>query len=34
MDFDVAGFEWDHGNHGKCQKHGVSIVAIESLLVV
>lgn len=31
MDLDVAGFEWDHGNRGKCQKHGVSLVAIESL---
>jgi uncharacterized protein len=26
----VAGFEWDHANRDKCQKHGVSIAAIES----
>lgn len=31
MDFDVAGFEWDPGNRSKCQKHGVSLAAIESL---
>jgi uncharacterized DUF497 family protein len=31
MDVGVAGFEWDHGNHAKCQKHGVSIAAIESV---
>ena len=29
MDFD--GFDWDSGNRSKCQKHGVSIVEIESL---
>jgi uncharacterized DUF497 family protein len=29
MDFD--GFDWDIGNRSKCQKHGVSIVEIESL---
>jgi uncharacterized protein len=28
---DVAGFEWDKGNRDKCQKHGVSLAAIESL---
>ena len=28
---DVAGFDWDRGNRTKCQKHGVSIEAIESL---
>jgi uncharacterized protein len=27
----VAGFEWDKGNSQKCQKHGVSIAAIESI---
>jgi len=27
----VAGFEWDSGNWHKCQKHGVSIEAIENL---
>jgi uncharacterized protein len=30
MDPRVAGFEWDHANRDKCQKHGVSIAAIES----
>jgi uncharacterized protein len=25
------GFDWDSGNQSKCQKHGVSIAAIESL---
>ncbi len=29
MEFD--GFDWDRGNRGKCQKHGVSIAEIESL---
>ena len=29
MEFD--GFDWDSGNRGKCQKHGVSIAEIESL---
>lgn len=28
---DVAGFEWDEGNTGKCRKHGVSIAEIEGL---
>lgn len=28
---DFAGFDWDHGNRGKCRKHGVSIAEIESL---
>ena len=26
----VAGFEWDHANRDKCQKHGVSVDAIET----
>lgn len=26
---DVAGFDWDEGNRQKCQKHGLSIEAIE-----
>jgi len=29
VEFD--GFEWDDGNRGKCQKHGVSVAEIESL---
>jgi uncharacterized DUF497 family protein len=28
----TAGVEWDQGNRDKCQKHGVSLSAIESLL--
>ena len=27
----VAGFDWDEGNRKKCQKHGVSVKAIEGL---
>ena len=27
----ISGFQWDEGNRAKCQKHGVSIEAIESL---
>jgi len=27
----VAGFDWDDGNRSKCQKHGVSPAAIESV---
>jgi uncharacterized DUF497 family protein len=27
----VAGFDWDDGNRSKCQKHGVSQTAIESV---
>jgi uncharacterized DUF497 family protein len=29
MDLNVSGFDWDHGNRQKCQKHGVSIAGIE-----
>lgn len=28
---EFAGFDWDHGNRAKCQKHGVSICESESL---
>jgi len=31
MNLRVSGFDWDKGNRGKCQKHGVSIVEIEDL---
>ena len=31
MNFRVAGFEWDEGNRDKCQKHGVSLPAVESV---
>lgn len=27
----VSGFDWDSGNLAKCQQHGVSIAAIESV---
>jgi uncharacterized protein len=27
----VTGFDWDEGNRCKCQKHGVSIEAIETM---
>jgi uncharacterized DUF497 family protein len=27
----VAGFDWDDANRDKCQKHGVSLPAVESL---
>ena len=27
----VSGFQWNDGNREKCQKHGVSIQAIESI---
>jgi uncharacterized protein len=27
----VAGFDWDNGNRSKCQAHGVSQAAIESM---
>ena len=26
----IAAFEWDHGNSAKCQKHGLTLAAIES----
>jgi len=26
----LAGFDWDDGNEGKCQKHGVSLSDLES----
>src|SRR5437764_14029023 len=26
----IRGFDWDEGNRGKCQAHGVSIAEIES----
>ena len=31
MDPRVAGFDWDDANRDKCQKHGISVAAIESL---
>ena len=31
MEFDGLEFDWDRGNREKCQKHGVSVHAIESL---
>ena len=29
----IDGFDWDAGNRGKCQKHGVPIAEIELLLM-
>ena len=29
---DIKGIEWDGGNTGHCQKHGVSIAEIEHIL--
>jgi len=31
MSVPVNGFDWDNGNRAKCEKHGVSIAAIEAL---
>jgi uncharacterized DUF497 family protein len=31
MEFQVTGFDWDHGNRTKCRKHGVSIAEIEGI---
>jgi uncharacterized protein len=31
MNLRVSGFDWDEGNRGECQKHGVSIAEIEDL---
>jgi uncharacterized DUF497 family protein len=31
MSLSTAGFDWDRGNQSKCQKHGVSLSAIESV---
>lgn len=31
MDLGVSGFDWDKGNRDKCQKRGVSLVAIEGV---
>lgn len=30
MRIQVEGFDWDHGNRLKCQKHGISVAEIES----
>jgi uncharacterized protein len=32
MDVAAEDFDWDAGNRDKCQKHGVSIAEIETLL--
>jgi uncharacterized protein len=31
MELDCSGFDWNEGNREKCQKHGLSVQAIESL---
>ena len=28
---DISGFDWDHGNLEKCQKHGISAELIETV---
>jgi uncharacterized protein len=28
----VAGFDWDDGNRRKCQKHGLTVLEIETVL--
>ena len=30
---EIAGFDWDDGNRSKCQQHGVSQAAIESVFL-
>ena len=32
MNKPFAGFDWDAGNRAKCQKHGVTVAQIETLL--
>ncbi len=31
MILQANGFDWDRGNRGKCEKHGLSVAAIEGL---
>jgi uncharacterized DUF497 family protein len=31
MNLRVSGFDWNEGNRGKCQTHGVSIAEVEDL---
>jgi uncharacterized protein len=31
MTVEANGFDWDRGNFTKCEKHGLSVAAIESL---
>lgn len=31
MALEVNGFDWDRGNRGKCEKHGLSVAKIEGL---
>ena len=31
MTLQATGFDWDRGNRAKCEKHGLSTAAIESL---
>jgi uncharacterized DUF497 family protein len=33
MNLRAGGFDWDEGNRGKCQQHGVSIFEIEDLFM-
>lgn len=31
QNIEVVGFDWDSGNSGKCQKHGMPLVEIEQI---
>jgi hypothetical protein len=31
VNLEASGFDWDHDNRAKCQKHGVTIAQIEVL---
>ena len=33
MELNVSAFDWDDGNRGKCQKHGLSMSDVEHVLV-
>jgi uncharacterized DUF497 family protein len=33
MELKVSGFDWDDGNHNKCQKHGLSMSDVEHVLL-
>src|SRR5450830_678328 len=33
MELEVSAFDWDDGNRGKCQKHGLSMSEVEHVLM-
>ena len=33
MELKVSTFDWDEGNRGKCQKHGLSMADVEHALI-